>query len=116
MASLTFPQGFLWGTASASYQIEGAWNEDGKGESVWDRFSHTPGKIHNGETGDVACDHYHRWRDDLALMASLGVESYRFSISWPRRTARLPVPINSFLFLPPEQLLSGTNPAFDPPK
>ncbi len=84
MASLTFPQGFLWGTASASHQIEGAWNEDGKGESVWDRFSHTPGKIHNGETGDVACDFYHRYPEDIGLQAELGLNASRISLSWPR--------------------------------
>ncbi len=81
---LTFPQDFLWGAATASYQIEGAWNEDGKGESIWDRFSHTPGKVLNGDTGDVACDHYHRWQDDIALMKSLGLHAYRFSIAWTR--------------------------------
>ncbi len=75
---------FLWGAATASYQIEGAWNEDGKGESIWDRFSHTPGRVHNGDTGDVACDHYHRWREDIALMKELGLGAYRFSLSWPR--------------------------------
>jgi beta-glucosidase len=80
----TFPPGFVWGAATASYQIEGAWQADGKGESIWDRFSHTPGKIGNGDTGDTACDHYHRWRDDIDLMRELGLGAYRFSISWPR--------------------------------
>ena len=82
--NLTFPQNFVWGAATASYQIEGAWNEDGKGESIWDRFSHTPGNVLNGDTGDVACEHYHRWREDIALMKSLGLHAYRFSIAWPR--------------------------------
>ena len=79
-----FPQGFLWGTATASYQVEGAWNEDGKGESIWDRFAHTPGKVKNGDTGDVACDQYHRYAEDIALMRELHQKSYRFSLSWPR--------------------------------
>lgn len=79
-----FPHNFLWGAATASYQIEGAWNEDGKGESIWDRFSHTPGKVTNGDTGDIACDHYHRYLDDIALMRQLGLKAYRFSVSWPR--------------------------------
>ncbi len=83
-SSIPFPKDFWWGAATASYQIEGAWNEDGKGESIWDRFAHTPGKIKNGDTGDVACDSYHRWREDIALAQSLNLNSYRFSISWPR--------------------------------
>jgi beta-glucosidase len=81
---IAFPAGFAWGTATASYQIEGAWDEDGKGESIWDRFSHTPGNIANGDTGDVACDHYHRWPEDIGLMAELGLRAYRFSMAWPR--------------------------------
>ena len=80
----SFPPDFLWGAATASYQIEGAWNEDGKGESIWDRFAHTPGKIKNGDAGDVACDAYHRWVEDIRLMKELGLRAYRFSISWPR--------------------------------
>jgi len=79
-----FPDGFLWGTATAAYQIEGAHDADGKAPSIWDTFSHVPGKIENGDTGDVACDHYHRYRDDVGLMAELGLNAYRFSISWPR--------------------------------
>jgi beta-glucosidase len=84
MARVEFPEGFVWGAATAAYQIEGAWNEDGKGLSIWDEFSHTPGKTKNDDTGDVACDHYHRYREDVALMKSLGLTGYRFSISWPR--------------------------------
>ncbi|MEV7964648.1 GH1 family beta-glucosidase [Sphaerisporangium sp. NPDC088356] len=75
---------FLWGTATASYQIEGAVAEDGRGPSIWDTFAHEPGRIRDGHTGDVACDHYNRWSEDVTLMGSLGVNSYRFSISWPR--------------------------------
>ena len=82
--ALGFPEGFIWGASTAAYQIEGAPDADGKGPSVWDTFSHTPGKVRGGDTGDIACDSYHRYRDDVALMASLGLKSYRFSISWPR--------------------------------
>jgi beta-glucosidase len=79
-----FPDNFLWGAASAAYQIEGGWNEDGKGESIWDRFSHTSSKIKSGDTGDLACDFYHRYREDIGLMASLGFTAARMSFSWPR--------------------------------
>jgi beta-glucosidase len=82
--SLNFPPGFIWGAATSSYQIEGAWNEDGKGESIWDRFSQTPGKIQDGSSGNIACGHYHRWPEDVALMKELGLQAYRFSVSWPR--------------------------------
>lgn len=84
MSVYRFPHDFLWGAATASYQVEGAWNEDGKGESIWDRFSHTPGKINAGDTGDTACDHYHRIEEDIALMRRLGLKGYRFSVSWSR--------------------------------
>jgi beta-glucosidase len=79
-----FPAGFAFGTSTASYQIEGAVREDGRGPSIWDTFSHTPGKIKNGDHGDLACDHYHRWREDLDLMRDLGLNAYRFSVAWPR--------------------------------
>jgi len=79
-----FKKNFVWGTASSSYQIEGAWNEDGKGLSVWDVFSHQLDKVNCGHTGDIACDHYHKYKDDVALMSKLGIKAYRFSISWPR--------------------------------
>jgi len=79
-----FPDGFLWGAATASYQIEGAVREGGRGESIWDRFTHTPGKIANGDTGDVAVDHYHRWPEDIRIMQELALGAYRFSIAWPR--------------------------------
>jgi beta-glucosidase len=82
--TLSFPDGFAWGTASASYQIEGAVSEDGRTPSIWDTFSHTPGAVLDGDTGDVACDHYHRWKEDLDLMVELGIPSYRFSVSWSR--------------------------------
>ncbi len=84
MTVYTFPSDFLWGAATASYQIEGAWDADGKGESIWDRFSQTPGKITNDDNGNVACDHYHRYPEDIAIMKHLGLKAYRFSISWPR--------------------------------
>ncbi|MBC7997787.1 MAG: beta-glucosidase [Leptolyngbya sp.] len=81
---LVFPRGFVWGAATAAYQVEGAAKADGRGESIWDRFSHTEGKTLNGDTGDIACDHYHRFADDVALMKDMGLDAYRFSISWPR--------------------------------
>ncbi len=81
---IRYPEGFIWGAATAAYQIEGAWNEVGKGESVWDRFSHSEGRIANGDTGDRACDHFHRYKEDIAIMKELGLNAYRFSISWPR--------------------------------
>lgn len=79
-----FPPDFLWGAASAAYQVEGAWNADGKGLSVWDLFSKIPGKTFQGSNGDVAVDHYHRYKEDIALMAEMGLKAYRFSVSWPR--------------------------------
>lgn len=81
---IIFPKDFLWGAATASYQIEGAWDKHGKGESTWDRFTHTPGKIKNNDTGDVANDHYRLWKKDIGLMKKLGLKAYRFSIAWPR--------------------------------
>ncbi|MDD6143429.1 MAG: GH1 family beta-glucosidase [bacterium] len=79
-----FRKDFIWGAATASYQIEGAAYEDGRGSSVWDRFSHTPGKVLGGHTGDVACDHYHLYKDDVKLMQEMGIRNYRFSVAWPR--------------------------------
>ncbi|MBQ1072246.1 beta-glucosidase [Micromonospora sp. C31] len=84
MSTLRFPDNFVWGAATAAYQIEGAATDDGRGPSIWDTFSRTPGKVHHGHTGDVACDHYHRYADDVALMAELGLKAYRFSVAWPR--------------------------------
>jgi len=78
------PAGFVWGAATAAYQIEGAVQEDGRGESIWDRFAHEPGHVEGGDNGDVACDHYHRYREDVDLIARLGLDAYRFSVSWPR--------------------------------
>jgi len=84
MVTRTFPTGFVWGSATASYQIEGAVHEDGRGPSIWDTYSHTPGRTLNGDTGDVAVDHYHRWQEDLGQIKALGLDAYRFSIAWPR--------------------------------
>ena len=84
MQDLIFPPSFQWGVATSSYQIEGAVNEGGRAPSIWDTFSHQPGKVDNNDTGDVACDHYHRWESDLDIIKSLGVDAYRFSIAWPR--------------------------------
>jgi len=82
--ALSFPEGFSWGAATAAYQVEGGANADGRGVSIWDTFSRVPGKIRRGDTGDIACDSYHRYREDVALLASLGLTDYRFSIAWPR--------------------------------
>ncbi|OHD75235.1 MAG: beta-glucosidase [Spirochaetes bacterium RBG_13_68_11] len=84
MSTKAFPRGFLWGTATAAYQVEGAVHEDGRGETIWDRFCRVPGAISDGGTGDVACDHYHRWRDDVENMRDLRLSSYRFSTAWSR--------------------------------
>jgi len=115
VARLQFPQGFRWGTSTASYQIEGAWNEDGKGESIWDRFTHTPGTIKNGDTGDRACDHYHRYREDVAILRDLNQGSYRFSIAWPRiqptgRGAPNPKGLDFYRRLVDELLAAGIRP------
>jgi beta-glucosidase len=79
-----FPAGFIWGASTSSYQIEGAVNEDGRGKSIWDVFSHIPGHVKNDDTGDVACDHYHRWRQDVDLLSRGNFSAYRFSTAWPR--------------------------------
>ena len=92
---VTFPPAFLWGAATSAYQIEGAVREDGRTPSIWDTFSHTPGKTAGGETGDIAVDHYHRYRDDVALMADLGLTAYRFSVSWPGCSRRAAAPRSS---------------------
>src|SRR5690242_12938360 len=81
---MAFPSGFVWGAAAAAYQIEGAANEDGRGPSVWDMFCRKEGAIFGGHSGDVACDHYHRWREDVRIMKEMGLPAYRLSISWPR--------------------------------
>src|SRR5215470_10743730 len=83
-ASATFPPGFLWGAATSAYQVEGAVHEDGRAPSVWDRFAAVPGATYQGQTGEIAADHYHRMKEDVALMASLNLNAYRFSLSWPR--------------------------------
>ncbi len=92
---MQFPGDFLWGVATSAYQIEGGAKADDRGESVWDRFSHTPGKVVHGENGDTACDHYHRYAEDIRLMASLGIKSYRFSFAWPRIFPDGTGPVNS---------------------
>jgi beta-glucosidase len=84
MARIRFPKGFHWGAATAAYQIEGSWRADGKGESIWDRFCHTQNRVEGGDTGDVACDSYRRFEEDIALLQEMNLTSYRFSISWPR--------------------------------
>ena len=81
---MAFPKDFVWGAATASYQIEGAWDDDGRKPSIWDVFARTPGKVLNGDTGNVACDHYHRYKEDVALMKEMGLKAYRFSVAWPR--------------------------------
>lgn len=83
-SKILFPRNFRWGVATAAFQIEGAWNEDGKGESIWDVFGHQPGNIKDGTNGDRTCDHYHLWKEDVRLMKNLGLRNYRFSVSWPR--------------------------------
>src|SRR4051812_32652457 len=95
LSGITFPDGFVWGAATASYQIEGAVQEGGRGPSIWDTFSRTPGRVHAGHTGDVACDHYPRYVEDVALMADLGLASYRYSIAWPRIQPDGGGPVNS---------------------
>jgi len=93
--ALSFPEGFSWGAATAAYQIEGAVTADGRGMSIWDTFSRVPGKVRRGDTGDIACDSYHRYREDVALMAELGLTDYRFSIAWPRIQPTGTGPVNS---------------------
>jgi len=89
------PEDFLWGTATSAYQIEGAVAEDGRSPSIWDTFSHTPGKIDNGDDGDLACDHYHRWREDIEIMRQLGTNAYRLSVAWPRVVPGGDGPVNA---------------------
>ncbi len=92
---LAFPNSFVWGVATSAYQIEGAWDEDGRGPSIWDTFCRQPGRIRDGSSGDVAADHYHRWQEDLAILSDLGVKAYRFSISWPRVFPQGVPPLNA---------------------
>lgn len=115
MTNLQFPPDFRWGTATAAYQIEGAAHEDGRGQTIWDTFSHEPGRVVNGDTGDVACDHYHRWRDDIALMQQLHSSIYRFSIAWSRvlpdgRGAVNPAGIDWYSRLVDDLLAAGITP------
>jgi beta-glucosidase len=112
---ISFPKGFHWGAATAAYQIEGAPREAGKGESIWDRFSHTPGRIANGDTGDLACDSYHRFADDLALLRAMNCTSYRFSIAWPRiqpdgRGRPLPAGLDHYRRIAEALLAAGIRP------
>jgi beta-glucosidase len=112
----SFPPGFVFGAATASYQIEGAAHEGGRGPSIWDTYSHTPGLVANGDTGDVACDHYHRYPQDVALLRELGVDSYRFSIAWPRVVPAGSGPVNHkgldfYARLVDELLAAGIEPA-----
>ncbi|WP_112466642.1 GH1 family beta-glucosidase [Streptomyces triticisoli] len=113
---VTFPPAFLWGAATSAYQIEGAVREDGRTPSIWDTFSHTPGKTAGGDTGDIAVDHYHRYRDDVALMADLGLNAYRFSVSWSRvqpigRGPAVQVGLDFYRRLVDELLSHGIKPA-----
>jgi beta-glucosidase len=94
LAAFPWPEGFVWGVSTSSYQIEGAWNEDGRGPSIWDTRCRTQGKVANGDTGDVACDHYHRYPEDVGLMKGLGIDAYRFSVAWPRVLPRGKGPVN----------------------
>ncbi len=94
ISSLLFPSNFVWGAATAAYQIEGAWNEGGRGPSIWDTFCKLAGKVWHNQSGDVAADHYHRWADDVKLMAELGLKSYRFSVAWPRVMPEGAGPVN----------------------
>ncbi len=94
MSRVTFPEGFVWGSATSSYQIEGAVDDDGRGESIWDRFAKTASHIEDGSSGSGACDHYHRWRDDIRLMQELGHRAYRFSVAWPRICPNGRFPVN----------------------
>src|SRR5690242_10266195 len=89
-----FDSGFLWGAATAAYQIEGAAAEDGRSPSIWDTYCRVPGAVERGDTGDVACDHYHRWPEDIALMRELGLNAYRFSVAWPRIVPAGSGPVN----------------------
>ena len=114
--TVTFPSAFLWGAATSAYQIEGAVREDGRTPSIWDTFSHMPGKTAGGETGDIAVDHYHRYRDDVALMADLGLNAYRFSVSWSRvqptgRGPAVQVGLDFYRRLVDELLAHGIKPA-----